>query len=264
MGAEAAKTLTGKVVLVTGSSRGIGAAIVTKLASQGADVVVNYVASASAAETVAENARKLGVRAITVKADVSKAEEIARLFQTAKRELGRIDIVMSNAGIEHFGNLEEVKQEEFDRVFAVNVRGQFFVAQQAHKYLEDGGRLVLMSSVTAQWGRKNHAIYSASKAAIQGMTKSLAWDFGSRGITVNCVAPGGVATDMSAAAGPHYFSDAGSMSAEEMSARLNEMSPFGRMGMPDDVAGVVALLVAPEAQWLTGQTIHPSGGAYMA
>lgn len=137
------------IARVTGSSRGIGAAIIEKLASLGADVVVNYVSSASAAEGVATKARKSGVKAIAIQADVSKSNEIARLFQTAKAELGKIDIVMSNSGIEHFGKLEEVKEEEIDRVFAVNVKAQFIVAQQAHKYLEDGGRLMLISSISA-------------------------------------------------------------------------------------------------------------------
>jgi NAD(P)-dependent dehydrogenase (short-subunit alcohol dehydrogenase family) len=114
-------------------------------------VVINYVSSASAAEEVAAKARDLGVRAVVVKADVSKSEEIAALFKKAKEELGRVDIVMSNSGIEHFGNLEDVTEEEFDRVFAVNVRAQFVVAQQAHKYIEEGGRLLLIGSVSASY-----------------------------------------------------------------------------------------------------------------
>lgn len=135
---------------MTGSSRGIGAAIIEKLASHGADVVVNYVSSATAAEATAAKARTSGgVRAIAIQADVSKGDDIARLFQTAKAELGRVDIVMSNSGIEHFGKLEEVQEEDIDRVLAVNVKAQFLVAQQAHRYLEDGGRLMLISSVSA-------------------------------------------------------------------------------------------------------------------
>lgn len=134
---------------MTGSSRGIGAAIIEKLASHGADVVINYVSSAAAAEEVAARVRKSGVKAIAVQADVSRGGEIARLFQTAKAELGRIDIVMSTSGVEHFGKLEEVTEEEIDRILAVNVKAQFIVAQQAHKYLEDGGRLMLISSISA-------------------------------------------------------------------------------------------------------------------
>ncbi|KAK7752373.1 hypothetical protein SLS62_005710 [Diatrype stigma] len=275
MGTETAKTLTGKVALVTGSSRGIGAAIIEKLASHGADVVVNYVSSASAAEAVAAKARSSGgVRAITVQADVSKGEEIARLFQMAKTEFGRIDIVMSNSGVEHFGKLEEVQEEDIDRILAVNVKAQFLVAQQAHRYLEDGGRLMLISSVSAFMvrtyagsrrtkGVPNHALYAASKAAILGMTKCLACDFGSRGITVNSITPGGIKTDMYAEHARNYIPGGDKMSVEEIDAEASKRSPLGRPGFPDDVAGVVALLSSPEAQWITGQTIHVNGGAHM-
>ena len=143
------KNLAGKVALVTGSGRGIGAAIALRLASHGADVVINYHSSSDAAEGVANKARELGVKATTVKGDVSKRADIANLFETAKKEFGHVDIVMSNSGIEHFGDLETVKEEEIDRVFAVNVKGQFFVAQEAHKHLADNGRLLLISSISA-------------------------------------------------------------------------------------------------------------------
>ena len=143
------KNLSGKVALVTGSSRGIGAGIALRLASHGANVVVNYVSSSDKAQQVADKARAYGVKAICVKADVSKKAEIEALFATAKKELGRIDIVMSNSGIEHFDDLDKVQEEDFDRVFNTNVKGQFFVAQEAYKYLEDNGRLMLISSISA-------------------------------------------------------------------------------------------------------------------
>ena len=143
------KNLTGKVALVTGSGRGIGAAIALRLALHGANVVINYHSSADRAEGVAAKARSLGVKAVCIKADVSKKADVAALFEQAKKELGRVDIVMSNSGIEHFGDLESVKEEELDRVFSVNVKGQFFVAQEAHKYLENNGRLMLISSISA-------------------------------------------------------------------------------------------------------------------
>lgn len=266
---------------MTGSGRGIGAAIATRLASHGANVAINYAHSAGAAEAVAEHARSFGVKVITVKADVSLESEIAHMYQTVKAEFGRLDIVMSNSGIEHFGALLEVKGEEIDRVFAVNVKAQFFMAQQAYKHLEDGGRLILISSISAVMvsslceprfplhcslplqGIANHAVYSASKAAIQGMAKCLAWDFGKRGITVNCIAPGGVKTDMWVEAAAKYLPDSDKLTAEEIDARISLWSPMGRPGFPDDIAGVVALLASPEAQWLTGQTMHANGGAHM-
>ena len=134
---------------MTGSSRGIGAAIALRLASHGADVVINYHSSPAGASAIAEQARALGVKAISVQADVSKAAEIEGLFKAAQAEFGRVDIVMSNSGIEHFGELESVTGEEIDKVLAVNVKAQFMVAQQAHKYLSDNGRLILISSISA-------------------------------------------------------------------------------------------------------------------
>lgn len=147
---RARKQLTSHLLLiVTGSSRGIGASVALRLAQHGASVTINYVSSASRAEEVAEKARSAGVKAITVKADVTKKEELAQLFERTKKELGRVDIVMSNSGIEHFGSLSDVKEDEIDAVFAVNVKAQYFVAQMAEKHMEDGGRLMLISSVSA-------------------------------------------------------------------------------------------------------------------
>ncbi|KAF3766205.1 NAD(P)-binding protein [Cryphonectria parasitica EP155] len=251
--------------IVTGSSRGIGAAIALKLASHGADVVINYVASAQSAEAVAARARdEHGVRAVCVQADVSNRDDIARLFGAAKKELGRVDIVMSNSGIEHFGDIETVTGEEIDKVFAVNVKAQFFVAQEAYKVMENGGRLILISSISAAMGFPRHAIYSASKAAITGMIKCLAWDFGSKQITVNAIAPGGIKSDMYAQAAADYFPNGKDMTIDEIDAKVSAWSPLGRPGMPDDIAGVVALVASPESQWLTGQTFHVGGGAHMA
>ncbi|KAI0474464.1 hypothetical protein F4859DRAFT_504832 [Xylaria cf. heliscus] len=264
MSNQATKPLAGKVALVTGSSRGIGAAIALRLAKDGADVAINYVSSVSAAEEVAKKARDLGVRAAIIKADVSKADEIAALFAKAKEELGRIDIVMSNSGIEHFGNLEDVTQETFDRVYAVNVRGQFLVAQQTHKYIENGGRLFLIGSVSTNWGIKGHAVYASSKAAIQGMVKCLAWDFADKNATVNLIAPGGVQTDMAAENAKHYVPGSDKMTPDEIIAKVGGGSPFNRMGMPNDIAGIVALLSSPDAGWITGQTINCNGGAFMS
>ncbi|KAI8633898.1 NAD(P)-binding protein [Xylariaceae sp. FL1651] len=263
MNTGSAKNLAGKVALVTGSSRGIGAAIALRLAKQGANVVINYVSSASAADEVAAKARELGVKAAVIKADVSKGDEIAALFKKAKEELGRIDIVMSNSGIEHFGKLEDVTEEEFDRVFHVNVRAQFVVAQQAHKYIEEGGRLFLIGSVSANFGLKNHAVYASSKAAIQGMVKCLAWDFADKRATVNVIAPGGVQTDMAAENAKHYVPGSDKMTSDEIIAKVGAGSPFNRMGQTDDIANIVALLSSPDAEWITGQTIHCNGGAFM-
>ncbi|KAH7355896.1 hypothetical protein BKA66DRAFT_596486 [Pyrenochaeta sp. MPI-SDFR-AT-0127] len=256
------QSVGGKVAVATGSSRGIGAAIALKLASHGANVVINYVTSANAAEAIADKARSLGVRAMCVKADVSKRNEISQLFFQAKQELGRVDIIMSNSGIEHFGNLESVSEAEIDKVLAINVKAQFFVAQEAYKHLENDGRLILISSISA--GVPRHALYAASKAAITGMIKCLAHDFGSRYITVNAIAPGGIKSDMYAEAAKDYIPNGDKLSIEEIDEGIGSMSPMKRPGFPDDVAGVVALIASPESQWLTGQVFHVSRGAHMA
>ncbi|EXL90197.1 hypothetical protein FOIG_16534 [Fusarium odoratissimum NRRL 54006] len=154
------------------------------------------------------------------------------MFQKVKDEFGRLDIVMSNSGIEHFGDLESVTDEEIDKVLGVNVKAQFVMAQQAYKNLEDEGRLILISSISAVWGVPRHALYSASKAAVHGMVKCLAWDFGSRGITVNCIAPGGVKTDMYAEAAAKYLKGGDKMSIEEVDGEISEISPLGRPGFP--------------------------------
>ncbi|KAJ5326283.1 uncharacterized protein N7506_009385 [Penicillium brevicompactum] len=257
------QNLAGKVAIVTGSSRGIGSAIAIRLARHGANVVVNYVSSAAAAENVAAEIRSLGVKALIVKANVSEQKEIKSLFEQAIEAFGRVDIVMSNSGIEHFGALDEVTGDEIDKVFNVNVKAQYFVAQQAYKYMADNGRLVLTSSISAQKGIAKHAVYAASKAAIQGMIKCLAYDFGPKNITVNCIAPGGVKTDMYADAAADYIPGGENMTTKEIDEALSKWSPMNRPGYPADIAGVIALIASPESQWLTGQTFHISGGAHM-
>ncbi|KAJ5573672.1 uncharacterized protein N7459_008099 [Penicillium hispanicum] len=257
------KDLTGKVALVTGSSRGIGAAIALKFAQHGANIAINYVSSAAAAESIAEQVRAQGVRAITVRADVSHEAEVGAMFETVVRELGRLDIAVSNSGIEHFGDLSEVTGADIDQVFAVNVKGQYFVAQQAYKYMADYGRVMLTSSISAVKGVPRHAVYAASKAAVQGMTKCLAVDFGPRNITVNCIAAGGVKTDMYTEMSAKYIPGGQDMTPEQIETLLSKWSPLGRVGVPEDVSGVAALIASPDSQWLTGQTFQVSGGAYM-
>ncbi|KAJ5833759.1 hypothetical protein N7474_002070 [Penicillium riverlandense] len=261
-----AKDLTGKVAVVTGASRGIGAGIAIKLSQRGANIAINYVsdASASAAESVAAQIRSAGVRALVVQADVSDEAEVRTLFETVNREFGRLDIVVSNAGIEFFGDVGSVTGEDIDRVFAVNVKGQYFVAQEAYKYMAEYGRVMLTSSISAVKGVARHAVYAASKAAVQGMTKCLAVDFGKRNITVNCIAAGGVKTDMYTEMAGNYVPGSDKMTPEQIDAAIGKWSPLGRPGEIEDVAGVVSLIASPESQWLTGQTFQVSGGAHMS
>ncbi|CAF1059348.1 unnamed protein product [Adineta ricciae] len=263
MATNRVQNLKGKVALVTGSSRGIGAAAVIRLAEHGADVVITYLSSTKLAEEVAEKCRALGVRTLVIQGDLTKQEDVVRLFNEVLEKFGRLDIVFSNAGIEHWGKPNEVDEAQIDKVFDINVKSQFFVAQQAYKYMNDNGRLILMSSLAAHRGIPGHSIYAASKAAVQGMVRCLAYDFGPRNITVNCVAPGGIKTDMYAESAPNYIPGADKMTEAELDRAVGKWSPLGRPGITDDTSGIIALLASPDSQWITGQTLQVSGGAQM-
>lgn len=247
------KTLIGKVALVTGSGRGIGAGVARELGARGASVVVNYRGSAESAEALAKDIEAAGSKAIAIQGDIANVADIKTLFEKTKAHFGKIDIVVSNSGIEHFGQLDEVTPEEFDKVFAVNTRGQFFVAQQAYIHLEDGGRLVLMSSISAHNSIKEHALYAGSKNAVEAFAKNFVKDFGPRRITVNTIAPGGVKTDMANDVGWKYLPQADeTWTFEQVEAVVNKWTPLGRMGQPQDIARVVAFLVGPDAYWING------------
>jgi 3-oxoacyl-[acyl-carrier protein] reductase len=190
-------TLAGKVALITGSGRGIGKGMALELASRGASIVINYAMSADKANQVVKEITKLGSKAIAIKADVSVPEETFKMFEQAVAHFGHLDIVISNSGTEVWAKEEDVTVADFDYIFNINCRGQFFVAQQGLKYLGQGGRIILMSSIAASMsGIPNHALYAGSKAAIEGFTRSFAVDCGEKGITVNAIAPGGIKTDM--------------------------------------------------------------------
>ena len=189
--------LDGKVALVTGSGRGIGSAMATELARRGAKVVVNYANSVDSANQIVEEIKKGGGDAIALKADVGDVAQTIKLFKDAVEHFGQLDIVCSNSGVVSFGHLKDVTEEEFDRVFRINTRGQFFVAREAYKHLSIGGRIILMGSITGQArGVPKHAVYSGSKGAIETFVRCMAIDCGDKKITVNCVAPGGIKTDM--------------------------------------------------------------------
>jgi 3-oxoacyl-[acyl-carrier protein] reductase len=191
------KTLIDKVALVTGAGRGIGYGIALELGQRGAKVAVNYGSSREGADKLVKEIEAAGSQAIAIQADISKTPEVKRLFKAAIDHFGRLDIVCSNAGKEVFSPEEEVTEQLYDDVFALNTRAQFFVAQQAYINLQQGGRIILMSSVAATMsGIPNHALYAGSKAAVEGFTRSFAKDCGHKRITVNAIAPGGVKSDM--------------------------------------------------------------------
>ncbi len=251
------KNLEGKVALVTGASRGIGAGIALELAARKASIIVNYVKGKDAADGIVHQITALGSKAVAIQADVSKVPEITRLFEEAKTCFGKIDIVCSNSGMESFDKIEDITEERFDLVFGLNIRAQFFVGQHAYKYCEPGGRLILMSSIAAGLiGVGDHALYSGSKSAVNGITKSFAKDFGKKGITVNAIAPGGVKSDMFTQVAWKYIPGAtGEWSAEEIENAMANHCPLGRCALPIDVARVVAFLSSEDGGWVNGKAV---------
>jgi NAD(P)-dependent dehydrogenase (short-subunit alcohol dehydrogenase family) len=251
--------LKGKVALITGAGRGIGAGIARELGARGASVVVNYRGSAEAAEALANEITAAGSSAIAIQADISNVDEIKVLFQKAKDHFKKIDIVVSNSGIEHFGALSEVKPEDFDRVFNINTRGQFFVGQQAYEHLSDGGRLILMSSISAHNAIREHAVYAGSKCAVEAFARCFSQEFGARRITVNSIAPGGVKTDMAADVGYKYLPMAdASWTWEQIEQVVSKRTPMGRIADPVDIARVVAFLASDDGGWMSGRKSRKS------
>jgi 3-oxoacyl-[acyl-carrier protein] reductase len=237
--------LTGKVAIVTGSSRGIGRAIAERLGRVGASIVVNYAGSQEKAAEVVRAIESSGAKAIAVQADMSQPEEVKHLFDETEKRFGQFHILVNNAGTFLMKPAIDITQEEFDKVIDINVRGVFLALQEAARRMPDGSRIVnLASNVTVQ-SLANASIYAASKAAVEQFTRVLAKELGSRQITVNAVAPGATETDM--------IPDV----AREM---VPKMTPLGRLGQPEDIADVVAFVVSEEARWITGQIIGVNGG----
>ncbi|KAI0595134.1 putative versicolorin reductase [Biscogniauxia sp. FL1348] len=254
--------LDGKVALVTGSGRGIGAAMATELGRCGAKVVVNYANSKESAEKVVAEIKKFGTDAVAFKADVRKVPEITKLMDDAIAHFGGLDIVCSNSGVVSFGHISEVTEEEFDRVFSINTRAQFFVAREAYKHLNEGGRIIMMSSNTAKdFTVPNHSLYSGSKGAIDSFVRVFAKDCGKKKITVNAVAPGGTVTDMFHDVSQHYIPDGDKYTPEERQAMAAHASPLFRNGYPVDIARVVCFFASKEGEWVNGKILTVDGGA---
>jgi tetrahydroxynaphthalene reductase len=254
--------LDGKVALVTGSGRGIGAAIALQLGRLGAKVIVNYANSAEHAEKVVAEIKGLGSDAVAFKADIRQVPQTVKLFDDAVAHFGGLDIVCSNSGVVSFGHLGDVTEEEFDRVFSLNTRGQFFVAREAYRHLREGGRIILMSSNTAKdFSVPKHSLYSGSKGAIDSFVRVLSKDCGDKKITVNAVAPGGTVTDMFHAVSQHYIPNGDKYTPEERQQMAAHASPLHRNGYPEDIARVVAFLASKEAEWVNGKIITLDGGA---
>nr|AIC82365.1 tetrahydroxynaphthalene reductase [Scedosporium boydii] len=258
-----AKPFAGKVAVVTGSGRGIGKGIALELAKRGCDVVVNYGSSAKAAEDTVAELRSFGTNPIALQADISKPAQVADLFDRVMAHYGHIEFVVSNSGTEVWSSELDVTQELFDRIFNLNCRGQFFVAQQGLKYCSRGGRIILTSSIAASMtGIHNHALYAGSKAAVEGFTRAFSVDCGEKQVTVNAIAPGGVKTDMYDENSWHYVPNGyKGMPMEIIDQGLANMCPLKRVGVPADIGKAVAMICSPESEWINGQVIKLTGGS---
>lgn len=246
------KKLSGKVAVVTGASKGIGAEIAKQLAVNGASVVVNYASSKTGAASVVDAISKRGGEAIAVQADISKQSGINRLFAQAKKQFGRVDILVNNAGIYEFAPLESVTEEHFHKQFNLNVLGLILASQAAAKQFgPEGGSIMNISSVVSTLAVPNGSVYSATKGAVDALTRSLAAELGPRKVRVNAINPGMVETE--------GFQSAG-IGESDMRKQVEAQTPLGRIGQPLDIAGAAVFLASQDAAWITGETFRISGG----
>jgi 3-oxoacyl-[acyl-carrier protein] reductase len=244
-----AQDLTGKVALVTGAGRGIGRAIALRLGKDGATVIVNDTGSTQQAEEAASLIEQSGGKAVVVQADVSKVAEVMRLFDSCFMKLGSLDILVNNAGSTFTKPVVEVNEEEFDHIFAVNVKGTFFCCQEAVRRMVEGGRIINLSSSSTALMLPGFGTYAATKGAVEQLSRILARELGPRRITVNVVSPGPTDTEL--------FNRGKN---EEQRQRFAQMAALGRLGQPQDIADVVAFLASEDAHWITGQNIRVNGG----
>jgi len=241
--------LTDKVALVTGASRGIGAAIAARLAADGAKVVVNYSLSERAANEIVESIREQGDDAIAIQADISELDQIPGLFDQTLNKFGRLDILVNNAAYSQRRTLDQIDLDHFMRHFRLNVRGLLFAMHEASKHLKQGGRIINITSGIVRARVAGSAVYAGSKAAVEAFTRCIAAELGPRGITVNSLAPGVTDTDMLQQSVP-----------EAVQKALVGQTPLGRLGTPADIADAVAFLASDESRWIPGEVIGVNGG----
>ncbi len=247
-----AQKLAGKVALVTGGSKGIGASIALHLAQAGAAVVVNYSAGKDGADRVVAEIHKQGGKALAVQANVTNHADVLRLFAETKTAFGRLDVLINNAGIYEFSPLENVTAEHFHKQFDLNVLALLLASQAAVKLFGDeGGSIINISSVVATLAPPNASVYSATKAAVNAITRSLAQELGSRKIRVNAINPGMIETEGTHSAG---------ITESEMRKQVEGQTPLGRIGQPQDIAPAAVFLASSDAAWITGETLYISGG----
>ncbi|MHA7776205.1 SDR family oxidoreductase [Roseibium sp. M-1] len=235
--------------IVTGASKGIGAAIARRLSRDGFQVVINYGSNAAAAAALVQSLEDEGGKAIAVQGDVSEPATHERLFDAAERAFGPVGVLVNNAGTMRNTTIADASDEAFERQFAVNLGGVFRGMRLAANRIEDGGRIISLSSSVVGLYQPNYGLYASTKAAVEAMTKVLAKELGNRGIRVNAVAPGPVETDFFLAGKP-----------PELVETIRRSNPLGRLGQPDDIAATVAFLAGPDGDWINGQTLRANGG----
>ncbi|MBA4017095.1 MAG: oxidoreductase [Pirellula sp.] len=244
--------LQGKVAVVTGASKGIGAVIALQLAAEGAAVVVNYSSSKEGADRVVSEIVGNGGKAVAVKANVANQAEVKSMFAETKKAFGRVDVLVNNAGIYEFAPLDAINDEHFHKQFNLNVLGLLYATQEAAKLFgAEGGSVINISSVVATGRFPNGSVYSGTKAAVEAITRSLAAELGPRKIRVNSVNPGMVETEGTHSAG---------ITESEMRKQVEAQTPLGRIGKPKDIAPAVVFLASDDASWITGETLYISGG----
>ena len=243
--------LTGKVAVVTGASKGIGAAIAKSLAAEGASVVVNYASSKSGADTVVAAITKAGGRAVAIRGDVSKAAEAQGIIDSTVKAFGRLDILVNNSGVYGFAPIEQVTEEDFHRHFNVNVLGLLLVTQAAVKHLGEGASIINIGSVVSRVTPPDSSVYTGTKGAVAAITGVLARELGARKIRVNALNPGLVETEGTHTAG---------IVASEFEAGIVAQTPLGRVGQPDDIASIAVFLASDDSRWLTGEQVLAGGG----
>jgi len=244
--------LEGKVAVVTGASKGIGAEIARRLAAEGASVVVNYASSKEGAERVVEAIARAGGKAVAARADLSREEDVRRLFARTKEAFGRLDILVNNAGVYEFAPLDEVTVEHYRRQYDLNVLGLVLATQEAARLIgPEGGSIINISSSAATYAPPSASVYSGTKAAVDTITKSLAKELGPRKIRINSINPGMVETE-----GTHALG----IPDGEFRKQVEAQSPLGRIGQPRDIAPAAVFLASEDASWITGETLYVAGG----
>jgi 3-oxoacyl-[acyl-carrier protein] reductase len=243
------KTSNSKVAIVTGASRGIGAAVARRLGTDGFTVVVNYSGSAKAAESLVREIENAGGRALAVQADVSDRVAVARLFEAAEKEFGGVDVLVNNAGVMLLSPIAEASDELIDRQIAINLKGVLNGMREAANRLRNGGRIISFSSSVVGLYQPTYGVYAATKAGVEAMTHVLSKELRGKNITVNAIAPGPTATDLFLKGKP-----------QEVVDHLAKLAPLERLGQPEDIANAVAFLAGPDGSWINGQIIKANGG----